>query len=222
MKRKYPKYSLPKNLPYQTTRYLPLPPPTYLAYQPRPQPTRVRRKVFISYHHADEAEVRAFVDTFDHGSNVLITRGIGAGMSPDIINSSDPDYVMRRIRALYLRDSTVTIVMIGNCTWSRKYVDWELQASLRNGQSTIPNGVLGIRLSSYQRTGYPERLNANLLEAPDGIQDCYARVSDMPQTIDTLVYHIEKAFQARTTRQHLIENPRRRMLYNRSCGHPWH
>ncbi|MBN1655077.1 MAG: TIR domain-containing protein [Deltaproteobacteria bacterium] len=49
-----------------------------------------------------------------------------------------PDYVMRRIRDEHLRDSTVTIVMIGNCTWSRKYVDWELQASLRSGPIVIP------------------------------------------------------------------------------------
>jgi len=180
--------------------------------------------VFISYHHADEAEVAAFVQTFDHFGDAFIARGIGAGMSQDIINSNNTDYVMRRIRQLYLGDSTVTVVMIGNCTWARRYVDWELQASLRSGQQTTSNGVLGIRLPSYRNTGYPERLNANLVPVgPQYVgQDCYARVVDMPQQISTLVGHIEDAFQARTSRAHLIVNPRDRMGYNRNCGHSWH
>lgn len=59
-------------------------------------------------------------------------------MNDDIINSTDTNYVMRRIRELYLKDSTVTIVLMGKYTYTRRYVDWEIQASLRNGETLNP------------------------------------------------------------------------------------
>ena len=55
----------------------------------------MRHKVFISYHHADQDEVEEFVDTFDHERDVFITRALGVEMEQDIIDSDDPDYVMR-------------------------------------------------------------------------------------------------------------------------------
>jgi hypothetical protein len=186
----------------------------------------VRRKVFISYHHADAEEIRRFVTAFDHSADSFIARGIGAGMTGDIVDSHDTDYVMSRIRQEYLRDSSITLVMIGSCTWSRRYVDWELQASLRSGPTVTPNGVLGIKIPSYVGTGYPDRLNENLL--PPGQRgfltptDCYARVYNMPATVEQLQSYLEEAYLARTTRAHLIVNPRDRMGYNKNCGHPWH
>lgn len=54
----------------------------------------VRHKVFISYHHADQEEVNQFIDTFDRERRVFITRALGVGMEPDIINSNNTDYVM--------------------------------------------------------------------------------------------------------------------------------
>lgn len=183
-----------------------------------------RRKVFISYHHADAEEIRMFVSAFDHAADCFIARGIGAGMAGDIVDSSDTDYVMSRIRTEYLRDSSITLVMIGNCTWSRRYVDWELQASLRRGIAVKPNGVLGIRLASYSSGTYPDRLNRNLLPAGQHgpSVDCYARVYDLPASVNQFVSYLEDAYRARTTRAHLIVNPRNRMGYNRDCGHARH
>ncbi len=180
--------------------------------------------MFISYHHADEAEVGRFVYAFDHATDAFIARGIGAGMAGDIVNSGDTDYVMGRIRSEYLKDSSITLVLIGNCTWSRRYVDWELQASLRRGIITSPNGVLGIKLASYSSGTFPDRLNKNLLPPDRNMPgaDCYARVYDMPTSIGHFLSYLEDAYQARTTRAHLIENPRDRMGYNRDCGHSWH
>ncbi len=184
----------------------------------------VRRKAFISYHHADEDEIQRFVAAFDHAADGFIARGIGAGMAGDIVDSTDTDYVMSRIRQEYLRDSSITLVMIGNCTWSRRYVDWELQASLRSGATITPNGVLGIKLPGYSGGGYPDRLNKNLLVPgqPGNPVDCYARVYDMPTSVTQLVSYLEDAYRARTARRHLITNPRDRMGYNKNCGHSWH
>ena len=180
--------------------------------------TDIRHKVFISYHHDDQDEAEKFIETFDKERKVFIARALGVGMEQDIIDSDDTDYVMRRIRELYLKDSTVTIVLIGRCTLARRYVDWEIQASLRHGEKTTPLGLLGVKLPSYKKgDGYPNRLNLNLKQNKQQ-EDCYARVIDYPQRKDTLARYIDDAYQARTARAHLIENPRERFERNRSCS----
>jgi antiphage defense system Thoeris ThsB-like protein len=174
----------------------------------------IRRKVFISYHHADQDEVDRFIRTFDHNRDVFIARGLGREMSQDIIDSLDTAYVMSRIRELFLADSSVTLVLVGRCTWARRYVDWELQASLRSGQTVTPNGVLGIVLpSAAQSPVAPDRLQRNV--ANDGSK--YARWYHYPLSADILSGWIEEAFAARTTKAHLIDNPRERFAYNRNC-----
>jgi hypothetical protein len=179
--------------------------------------TLVRHKVFVSYHHDDQKEVDDFIQTYDEERKVFITRGIGIEMADDIIDSDNSDYVMKRIRELHLKDSTVTIVLIGKCAWARRYVDWEIQSSLRSGATVTPNGLLGIKLKSYKKKqGYPNRLNLNLKQTDDQ-EDCYARAIDYPTRKDTLANYIEDAFQARTKRVKWIENPRERFGYNRSC-----
>jgi Thoeris protein ThsB, TIR-like domain len=90
--------------------------------------TVVRHKCFLSYHSADATEVLDFVESFD---DVFIPKAIGVSDDDPFIDSYDTDYVMDHIRDKYLANSTVTIVLIGACTWSRKYVDWEVYSSLR-------------------------------------------------------------------------------------------
>ena len=60
-----------------------------------------------------------------------------------LFDSNNPQYIMRKIREDKLEDSTVTIVLVGSCTHSRRYVDWEVKASLQCGQS-LPNGLIAI------------------------------------------------------------------------------
>jgi len=179
--------------------------------------TNIRRKCFLSYHHADQDEVDEFVRVFDEERDVFITRGLGITSDEDIINSDDTDYVMQRIREDYLGDSTVTIVLIGNCTWARRFVDWEIQASLRHGETVVPLGVMGICLPSYKKgTKIPNRLSINLRDK-DSDKDSYARWYVYPNRKDTLASWIEDAFDARTSRENLIINPRDRFKYNKSC-----
>lgn len=98
-----------------------------------------------------------------------------------------------------------------------RYVDWEIQASLRHGEVVTPNGLLGIKLPSYRTVhGYLNRLNQNLKQ-PNSQDDCYARVMDYPVRKDTLANSIEDAFEARLNRAHLINNPRERFVNNRQC-----
>lgn len=137
-------------------------------------------------------------------------------MPGEIVNSNNTDYVMRRIRELYIQDSTVTLVLIGKCTWARRYVDWEIQASLCHGETIVPKGLLGIVLpSAGSNPTAPQRLDLNL-KGTNG-DEGYARWYWYPQNEYQLAESIEDAYQARTTRDRLIENPRERFSYNRRC-----
>ena len=68
------------------------------------------------------------------------------------INSTDEDYIMRKIREDYLSDSTVTIHLIGEYSAenllyeNQAYIKRELQASLYKGENNTKNGILGIVL----------------------------------------------------------------------------
>jgi hypothetical protein len=76
------------------------------------------------------------------------------------INSTDPDYVLRKIREDYLSDSTVTVFLIGNRsaeslgTWEQQYIKGELQASLYNGSGNTKSGILGVVLPAMQSSVY--------------------------------------------------------------------
>lgn len=169
-------------------------------------PPRVRRKCFISYHQADLAAVDRFISRF--GVNNFIKRGIT--LPDEVINSADTAYVLQRIRQLYLRDSTVTIVLIGPCTWSRRFVDWELQASLRRPADGHPNGLIGILLDRGIKPPLPPRLAANR-------DSGYAKYHYYPQNVAMLENWIEDAYQARVTRRSKIVNQRERFQNNRFC-----
>lgn len=178
----------------------------------------VKRRCFISYHHADELEVRAFIDRFSGPSGVFTHRALGVDLEPDIIESADTEYVMRRIREQYMAFTSVTIVMVGRGTWARRYVDWEIAASLRNGFAAPANGLLGVRLPSFIMgvDGYPGRLNDNLLSAPIlPWQDCYARCIQYPTTAQELRDAIEQAYARREAGAHMINNIAPRLIYNR-------
>lgn len=164
-----------------------------------------KHKCFVSYHKADQTAVDDFCDKFD---GTFIRRGIA--MTDDIIDSEDTDYVMSRIRELYLQDSTVTIVLIGKCTWARRFVDWEVQASLRQPRNgPPPNGLVAIQLYQSYKT-LPDRVSLN-------VDSGYSKFYTYPASGGALNSIIEGAYNARTELVHLIENPRERYSYNKQC-----
>ncbi len=174
-------------------------------------PSGVRRKCFISYYREDHGEVEKFVKSF---RDIFIPKAIGISSADDLIDSADPDYVMRRIRTEYLGDSTITICLIGNCTHSRRYVDWELKASLRQGDTYNPNGLLGIVLPSQGDAAHlPPRFKANWKDDRTG----YALYRRYPNSGFELREWIEEAYTHRTTRARLIENSQSMMRYNGKC-----
>jgi hypothetical protein len=159
----------------------------------------VRHKVFISYHAVDAVEVVDFIEKYD---DVFIARAIGMEEDgSDIIDSTNVDYIRRTIREKYLKDSTVTMVLVGSCTWARKFVDWEIYSSLRSNPS--PNGLLAVQLpSTSTSTPAPTRLELN---RPKSGNEGYANYYVTPTSAATLRSEIQSAFDARTTKPHLIK-----------------
>jgi len=173
-----------------------------------------KRRVFISHYRGDRGEVDAFITRFAGQEGVFTPYVLGANDNDEFINSTNPEYVMTQIRQKYLKDTTVTIVLVGSCTHSRKYVDWELKTSLRQGEYT-PNGVMGIILPSQGSScRMPPRLEENWAQ---GHLDCYARYWVYPSTPQALGEWIEDAYVARTSRAHLINNSQSMMKYNSTC-----
>lgn len=176
--------------------------------------TDKRRTVFISYYHGDQELVNQFVSTF---GDVFIPKTVGVKDGDFDFDSDNPQYIMRRIREEKLKDSTVTIVLIGSCTHSRRYVDWEVKASLQQG-SSLPNGLIAINLPYMGNTGIlPSRVAQNVLRNRNNIDIGYARYYSYPSSKDMLRRWIEDAFDARTSRAQLINNPNEIMHNNDKC-----
>lgn len=80
-----------------------------------------RHKVFVSYHHTNDQECRELFERWFSG-DIMVSKSVE-------IDAIDPnlkvDTIRQIIRDKYLRDSTVTVVLIGAETWKRKHVDWE-------------------------------------------------------------------------------------------------
>lgn len=171
----------------------------------------IRRKCFVSYYVGDKDEVDQFLKDF---GDVFIPKVIGVTDGDDFIDSEDSDYVMSQIREKYLGDSTVTLCLIGTCTHSRRYVDWELKATLRRGSYT-PNGLLGILLPSLGNTAnLPPRFKENWNS--DESQG-YAIYRSYPSTKEALRGWVEDAFLRRTSKAELIKNTQTMHKYNRNC-----
>jgi Thoeris protein ThsB, TIR-like domain len=117
----------------------------FLARQLTEAQKAVRHKCFVSFHHDDETEVEKFIEDFEE---IFIPRVLGVSDEDDFIDSDDTGYVMDQIREKYLTDSTVTIVLVGKCSWARRYVDWEVYSTLRNDKKNRRSGLLTTQKSS--------------------------------------------------------------------------
>jgi MTH538 TIR-like domain (DUF1863) len=71
----------------------------------------------------------------------------GLPVDTDDIDESLSDEAIRiKIRDEYLRDTSVTILLVGTETAQRKHVDWELYSSMRDGRVNKQSGVLAVTL----------------------------------------------------------------------------
>jgi hypothetical protein len=174
-----------------------------------------RRKVFISFYGGDEAEVGAFINQWADRERVFIPKVLHDAYNGVYVDSANTDYVMGRIRAEFIGDSTVTMVLMGPCTHSRRYVDWELKASLRQGDVYTANGLLAVNLPSAGNVA--QVLPPRFAENYTSDNTLYARYYRPPQTAAELAAWIEDAYQSRTKSAARIKNGADAMGYNRKC-----
>lgn len=172
-------------------------------------------KVFVSYHHAND---QCYRDKFEKiCSNVLVSKSV---QIDDIKTNLQTETIHQKIRDEYLKDSTVTVVLIGQDTWKRKHVDWEIASSIRDTEYNPRSGLIGILLPSYRSPDYvcnytnstiPPRLYYNI--------NCnFAKIyswSDNPNNVQSWIH---KAFLRRET---IPDNSYETFVNNRS-GDRWY
>lgn len=118
----------------------------------------VRRKIFVSYHHGgDQAYYDLFSQKF-HDIHETVADNSLRGR----IDSSDPEYVMRRIRENHIQGTSCTIVLVGRETHARKYVDWEIKATLDKEHGLICVHLPSLPVSAEGGIPVPDRLHDNL------------------------------------------------------------
>lgn len=176
-----------------------------------------RHKVFVSYHHAlDENYKNIFELRFGNAFSAIVPGSVNDG---DIDPNLSTETIRQKIRDEYLRDTSVTVVLIGAETWQRKHIDWEIGSSIRQTQYNPRSGLLGILLPTYPRT---DQTKYNQHTIPprlyDNIKCEFAAIynwSDNPTMVQDWIHH---AYLRKSTKQ--PENSRAPFGKNRT-GSEW-
>ena len=156
-----------------------------------------RHNVFISNHVADQEWKCRFVDMM---GDRIVDKSVNLG---DLdANRPATEQTLQSIRESHIASASVTVVLIGRCTWQRKYVDWEIGASLRHTRINRRCGLLGILLPDHPNFGpggcdprlIPPRLADNW-----GGNINFARIYDWPGPpgADDIKEWIHRAFLRR-------------------------
>ena len=132
-----------------------------------------RHKIFVSFHEEDIRYKENFVRMM---GKRIVDRSVDTGNIDDA--GLKTTTVRQKIRDEYIRDATVTIVLIGPRTWQRKHVDWEIGSSIRKTKRNSRCGLLGILLPNHPN--YGKKRNIHLLppRLADNCkgEDTYARL----------------------------------------------
>ncbi|MCZ8139682.1 MAG: TIR domain-containing protein [Armatimonadota bacterium] len=108
-----------------------------------------KHKCFISYHHANDQIYKDALAAFNKQHDIFIDMSVDSG---DIDDTLDDQAIREKIRDEYLRDATVTILLVGTETKFRKHVDWELFSSMIDGKLNKKSGVLVVQLPTTKGT----------------------------------------------------------------------
>ena len=155
-----------------------------------------RHNVFTSYYHDQDQRCKDRLVQM-MGDNI-VDKSVDLG---DIIDNNLPtEAVLQRIREDYIAQVSEMVVLIGPCTWQRKYVDWEIGASLRGTQTNPRCGLLGILLPNHPDCGnqtytprlIPPRLADNYIGC-----DPFAAIYDWLDDANEVRSWIHRAFLRR-------------------------
>ncbi len=176
-----------------------------------------RHNVFVSFHHADDPFKERFVNMM---TGYIIDQSVSDG---DIDDCLPTDTIRAKIRDEFICTATVTVVLVGKCTWQRKHVDWEIGSSLRATKLNSRCGLLGILLPNHQNYGNsydPQLLPPRLADNLNG-DSSYAKLYDWTENHRSIYKWIHTAFERRDGNPPI--NRREQFKYNKSgdCERGW-
>jgi hypothetical protein len=163
----------------------------------------VRPRVFVSYHHkGDQWYYDTFSSLFHDSYETIYDNSLER-----VVESDNVDYVMRSIRENHISGTSCTVVLVGAATWGRKYVDWEIKATLDKN-----HGLIGVCLPTTSTSAgggimVPPRLNDNILSK----FALWVSWTDLTSSAARLGGYIA---EARSRNTQLINNARERRLRN--------
>jgi len=100
-------------------------------------------KVFISYHHQNDQYYKEKLLEINSWNSIFIDGSVDTGDIPDYL---DNDAIREKIRDEYLKDASVTVLLVGTETRNRKHVDWEIYSSMYDGKVNKKSGILVVNL----------------------------------------------------------------------------
>lgn len=106
-----------------------------------------KHKTFISFHSDDEWAKNYLEQLNDYGE-YFVNKSVQEG---DIDDDLSDDKIRQIIRDDFLRDTTVTLLLVGEKTKSRKFIDWELHASMIDTEKNPKSGIVCINLPSVSQ-----------------------------------------------------------------------
>jgi hypothetical protein len=194
-------------------------------------------RVFVSYHHANDQLDKEKLVRWAKVNDIFIDWSVD---TDDISDDLTDQQIREIIRDEYLRESTVTIVLVGTETKYRKHVDWEIFSSMYDGKVNKKSGIIVINLQSINCSYYtashtsekeivfPENNNWTTITdraeyerrypyMPDRIIDNLLNskvkisvISWDKLTVDKLKFMIEKAFEDRESCEYDLSRTMRR------------
>ena len=178
-----------------------------------------RHKVFVSFHSKDKRRRSKFVNMLD---GYIVDKSVRDGDIDETLKAAE---IRRQIRDGFIADATVTVVLVGCCTWQRKYVDWEIGASLTDTRHSARCGLLGILLPShpnYGKDSYNPRLIPPRLASNLDSKNPFAALYDWTGNRDELAERINWAF-LRRNRDPPPDNSYTHFAKNRTteCSEGW-
>ena len=194
-------------------------------------------RVFVSFYHHDDQYYKDTLVNWAKENDVFIDGSVDTGDIPD---DWDDQKIRETIRDEYLKDTSVTILLVGPNTRHRKHVDWELYSSMYDGKVNKKSGIIVVMLPETKCNDchipyanekvqiYPEITN---WVSVDSRSEYERRYPDMPERIidnlmkegvkisittwdkltpDNLRMMLENAYDNRMTQQYDLSREMRR------------
>ena len=154
------------------------------------------RKVFVSYsHRLDQTAADDFRNIFSDQRDVFIDKSIR-----NDIGEYQKETIKTHLRKL-IKDSSVTVVLIGSATAGRWWIDWEIYNSLRKSNQNERNGLLGIKI--------PYKTHSILQRLLDNVPNM-GKIIDWPRDYRTLKNAIEDVYLVSRSGQPDLSKPLRK------------